>query len=546
MARQPDRYITLAVARIIPAVLLGVIIYACYAITMPLCIDYLIDPLPEYGRPSRVGAGAAILAVFYVLLVIVLITYARLLYMVIWNPDLLAKSPALDAEKQSTKSRSPHSLDRPRRKRKGHHKSRRDEIFDKPTADVEGGLDCNAEPMVLPWDTDGLESFYKKDVFVCQPDGRPLYCSKCCHYKPDRTHHCREVDRCVQKMDHFCPWVGGVVSEKSFKFFIQFVFYTAVFCAFVLIVCAIFTAELRKDTGDVNPHWAIGIGLSGFFGLFTFGMTLSSLQLAAMNLTTIENLNRRSAVWTLAIRVPNHILSRLHPNSSWAPTFTTITYPLPAIPPPPPPMPTHSGPGTDNQQQPPPPQQPPQPINTVPPSERHTFAILQTTPGENPFDLGDPILNIKQVMGHSILDWFLPLKLGPCADHTSRESEFAMGLVVSRLRREAGLELASGSGSGSEMESALGPGAGNINSNHLPPRGEPYPHVHAHARAEPGADNRDHDQPKSNTRAPDADGDGDANELSRSKSVSGSGSKSKHAHAHKHKHHRRHSQHHHH
>jgi palmitoyltransferase len=68
-----------------------------------------------------------------------------------------------------------------------------------------------------------------------------------------------------------------VVSEKSFKFFIQFVFYTAVFCAFVLIVLAIFTAELRREvslrpqmfeacadrskTGDVNPHWAIGLGL---------------------------------------------------------------------------------------------------------------------------------------------------------------------------------------------------------------------------------------------------------------------------------------------
>jgi palmitoyltransferase len=68
-----------------------------------------------------------------------------------------------------------------------------------------------------------------------------------------------------------------VVSEKSFKFFIQFVFYTAVFCAFVLIVLAIFTAELRREvsswpqlfealvdkskTSDVNPHWAIGIGL---------------------------------------------------------------------------------------------------------------------------------------------------------------------------------------------------------------------------------------------------------------------------------------------
>ena len=55
-------------------------------------------------------------------------------------------------------------------------------------------------------ETPGLEAFYTKDVFVCEDDGRPIWCSKCLNWKPDRTHHCREVDRCVRKMDHFCPW----------------------------------------------------------------------------------------------------------------------------------------------------------------------------------------------------------------------------------------------------------------------------------------------------------------------------------------------------
>ncbi|KAL4911696.1 DHHC palmitoyltransferase-domain-containing protein [Aspergillus aurantiobrunneus] len=258
MARHPNRRINLAVARVIPVVLFGIIIYACYAITKPLCIDYLIDPLPEYARPSRIGAGAAIIAIFYVLLLLVIITYLRLLYNVVWNPDFLPRSSTAAPEQHSTFR---HSQEHPRRKRKGHRKTKPTEISDKPEGDVERALDYNAGPLMIPWDIAGLENFYKKDVFVCQPDGRPIYCSKCCHFKPDRTHHCREVDRCVQKMDHFCPWVGGVVSEKSFKFFIQFVFYTTLLCTFLLIVCAFFTAERRRETGDVNPHWAIGIGL---------------------------------------------------------------------------------------------------------------------------------------------------------------------------------------------------------------------------------------------------------------------------------------------
>jgi palmitoyltransferase len=151
---------------------------------------------------------------------------------------------------------------------------------------------------------------------------------------------------------------------------------------------------------------------SSLFGFFAFGMTISSVQLAALSLTTIENLNRRSAVWTLAIRVPRHILSE-----RWAPTFRTITYPLQPVPP------------AESEV-----------AREFPVGEQHVFAILQTLPGENPFDLGSPLKNLQQVMGFSVLEWLLPIKQSPCADHSSHESAFALGPVVTRLKKEAGLE----------------------------------------------------------------------------------------------------------
>lgn len=153
------------------------------------------------------------------------------------------------------------------------------------------------------------------------------------------------------------------------------------------------------------------------FAFFAGGMSLSSIQLALLNLTTIENLNRRSVVWTLAIRVPEHMLDRLWATDSpWAPTFRMVSYPLQ------------------------PPASPSQPQTTNPSrDERHVFAILHTLPGENPFDLGSNLKNLQQVMGHSILDWLLPLKHSPCADHSSTESAFALGPVVTRLKQEAGL-----------------------------------------------------------------------------------------------------------
>ncbi|EPS34828.1 hypothetical protein PDE_09792 [Penicillium oxalicum 114-2] len=415
MATAAQKRVNLVVSRIIPPVLLGAVVYATYALTKTLCIDYLIHPLPSYHQPPRVGAGAVILSLYYLLLIFVVVTYTRLLFNVLVNPGYLP----LGAERVQADAESDHKREKRRSISQANGAAEKPKRVGANASDVdiEQGIHHQAGGKAFELDPLGLESFYTKDIFVCQEDGRPAYCSTCCQFKTDRAHHCREVDRCVRKMDHFCPWVGGVVSETSFKFFIQFVVYTAVFCVFVLIVCAYFTAEIRRDTGGANAHWAVCLGLSGLFFFFSGGMSLSSVQLAMWNLTTIENLNRNSAVWTLAIRVPDHLLERLWSgDSSWAPTFRTVSYPLR---PPTTPSERHTSDSSTE--------------------ERHVFAILHTQPGENPFDLGSSLKNMQQVMGYSLIDWLLPLKHSPCANHSSPESAFALGPVVTRLKQEAGL-----------------------------------------------------------------------------------------------------------
>ena len=51
-----------------------------------------------------------------------------------------------------------------------------------------------------------LHEFYNMDAFICENDGLPRWCFHCNCWKPDRSHHCGELGRCVRKMDHFCPW----------------------------------------------------------------------------------------------------------------------------------------------------------------------------------------------------------------------------------------------------------------------------------------------------------------------------------------------------
>ncbi|KAL9086274.1 MAG: hypothetical protein Q9165_007189 [Trypethelium subeluteriae] len=75
------------------------------------------------------------------------------------------------------------------------------------------------------------------------------------------------------------------------------------------------------------------------------------------------------------------------------------------------------------------------------PSQSKTFAIIQTSPGDNPWDLG-LYENLKNVMGDRWWDWLLPLKYSPLCDHKSGTSEFPFGPVVDSLKKENGLSLA--------------------------------------------------------------------------------------------------------
>lgn len=72
--------------------------------------------------------------------------------------------------------------------------------------------------------------------------------------------------------------------------------------------------------------------------------------------------------------------------------------------------------------------------------ERRVFAIVDTKPGENPFDLGSRLANAQEVMGYTVLEWLLPLKHSPCTDHSSKEGAYALGPAVQRLKKEAGLD----------------------------------------------------------------------------------------------------------
>lgn len=206
--------------------------------------------------------------------------------------------------------------------------------------------------------------------------------------------------------------------STAFKFFIQFVTYTACYCAICLSAGAQVTRTLANESKDVSVPAIVLMAFSGFFGLFSFTMAAMSHGFAFSNITNIENLSRRTKVHQLAIRIPLNQTPNSE-NSALPNDYETITFPL-------------ANPNFDGNQfiyenQ-----------NAANRASQHApehkFAIVKTEVGENPWDMGSWYQNWKSVMGDKgLFDWLLPLRLSPCCDYNG---EYPMGPVVDRLREK--------------------------------------------------------------------------------------------------------------
>ncbi|KAF9104632.1 palmitoyltransferase for Vac8p [Mortierella sp. GBA35] len=116
----------------------------------------------------------------------------------------------------------------------------------------------------------------------------PLWCSKCQHIKPERAHHCRVCKRCVLKMDHHCPWVLNCVGQDNYKFFVLFIFYTAIHCIYIL--ASLIPLYLRTpDETYAHQVQVVGMVIAGVFGFALVVFTITHARLVLLNRTTIED-----------------------------------------------------------------------------------------------------------------------------------------------------------------------------------------------------------------------------------------------------------------
>ncbi|XP_069468683.1 palmitoyltransferase ZDHHC15 [Ambystoma mexicanum] len=77
------------------------------------------------------------------------------------------------------------------------------------------------------------EAAKKLPVYTRTGSGGIRFCDRCQVIKPDRCHHCSVCGMCVLKMDHHCPWVNNCVGFSNYKFFLQFLGYSLLYCTYI-------------------------------------------------------------------------------------------------------------------------------------------------------------------------------------------------------------------------------------------------------------------------------------------------------------------------
>eukprot|EP01035_Chromulina_nebulosa_P020590 gene20590-26698_t len=130
------------------------------------------------------------------------------------------------------------------------------------------------------------------------PGSSVSVCGRCDAYKPPGAHHDRVSNRCVSRMDHFCPWMNNAIGAKNQKNFILFLIYTDIAAIYIYIVLALHLVacgiiECTEFSGIALNFARTLIFVLVFGIIFTSSMIANQIYGLATGLGTIDRMKAK-------------------------------------------------------------------------------------------------------------------------------------------------------------------------------------------------------------------------------------------------------------
>ncbi|KAF8527602.1 DHHC palmitoyltransferase-domain-containing protein [Hysterangium stoloniferum] len=142
------------------------------------------------------------------------------------------------------------------------------------------------------------------------------WCRHCWRARPERAHHCSTCDKCILKMDHHCPWLGGnCIGHRTYPAFLHFLFMCTALAVYITCVATSVIIALVADPFSIDPvvsplHALFLALMSGIFSIVMASFLVYHIYLVSSNQTTHEHL---SNYFLLRFLPPLSMSSRARP-----------------------------------------------------------------------------------------------------------------------------------------------------------------------------------------------------------------------------------------
>ena len=152
----------------------------------------------------------------------------------------------------------------------------------------------------VPQETTEVHEDFRSEFIVEHINGVRMnrkWCETCKHYRPLRARHCREVDACVKRFCHFCPWTNNAIGLRNHRLFVIFVLSTCLVC-WKTFIGIMLVAGYGNKTADTEGFFVeLFYPLHRYIVLvyaLTIGASLTHLgvyhlKLTSLNMTTAED-----------------------------------------------------------------------------------------------------------------------------------------------------------------------------------------------------------------------------------------------------------------